>query len=149
MSSTHTNPIFVIVGTLGASIREWRLGLGLQQGELAAKAEIPQAALSDIERGKTKLPNADIRRRLAKALGVSHLDILIAAGEITTDEIAKAGMTGVVEEFTRSADEATALFVEAVKLLRKAMAPQLNEDLLRVVAEFSRDAAEQLVRPPT
>jgi transcriptional regulator with XRE-family HTH domain len=87
VSSYHTTPIFLGMATLGTSIREWRTERGLQQGELASKAGIPQAALSDIERGKTKLPSADIRRRIAKALGVSHLRLLIASGEITEDEL--------------------------------------------------------------
>lgn len=82
---------------MGDFVRDKRERSGMTQRALAIKAGIPQPALSDIERGKTKLPNADLRRKLAAALGVAHLDLLIAAGEITDDEIAKSGVTGTVE----------------------------------------------------
>jgi len=97
VSSVHTTPILKAMATLGTTIRDKRTELGMLQGELALRARIPQAALSDIERGKTKLPNADIRRRLAMVLGVSHLDLLVAAGEITERELASADAVGVVE----------------------------------------------------
>jgi transcriptional regulator with XRE-family HTH domain len=47
--------------------------------------------LAQIERGKIALPNGDLRRRLASALGVRHVDILVAAGELTADEIPREG----------------------------------------------------------
>lgn len=76
--------------TLGQFVRELRSERGMAQGELATAAGMPQPALSDIERDRIKLPNADIRRRLAKALGVSHLDLLVAAGTAPVSSICSA-----------------------------------------------------------
>lgn len=83
---------------LAGYIREKREARSLTQKGLGDLAGTTQAAISDIERGQTKLPNADLRRKLAKALGVSHLDLLVAAGEITPDEVQQAGVVGVVEK---------------------------------------------------
>lgn len=84
--------------TIGAYVRAQRERLGLSQGELARRAELSSSHMSQIEQGRITWPNADIRRRLARALGVSHLDMLVAAGELSAEEVAYAGATGVVEE---------------------------------------------------
>ena len=76
---------------------------------------MPQPALSDIERDRIKLPNADVRRRLAKALGVSHLDLLIAAGELLPEEVVAAGKVGVIEE---RADDLSVALVERLRHAR-------------------------------
>jgi transcriptional regulator with XRE-family HTH domain len=72
--------------TLGTYVRARRSALGLTQEALAESAGVSQAVVSDIERGRISLSSADIRRRLAAALGVTHLDLLVAAGELTADE---------------------------------------------------------------
>lgn len=71
--------------------------LSLSQVELAARAELSKSEINALLKGRVHLPGPDKRRRLAKALGVSHLDLLIAAGEITADEVREAGVVGVVE----------------------------------------------------
>lgn len=98
MSTPNTMPILVCMSkTLARLIKEKREDRGWSQRLLAETAGIPQPALSDIERGQTKLPNPDVRRRLARVLGLSHLDLLIAAGEITEEELREAGKVGHVE----------------------------------------------------
>ena len=82
---------------LGAFVREKREALSIPQGVLADRVGITQGALSGIERGISKFPAADTRRRLARALGVSHLDMLIAAGELDRRELANESVMGVVE----------------------------------------------------
>ena len=82
---------------LGTYIESRRRDLGLSQVALAERAEVPSTTVNRIERGVTKLPSADVRRRLARVLGVSHLDLLVAAGEITPEEINQAGATPVIE----------------------------------------------------
>lgn len=78
--------------TLGAYIRDRRLELGYRtQSDFAERAGVNRAHLSQIESGKIALPNADLRRKLAKAMGVSHLDILVAAGELEPEEAVSAG----------------------------------------------------------
>lgn len=72
---------------LAAYIRERRLQLGMTQVELSLAADVSQPLISDIERGQTKLPNADARRKIAQALGIRHVDLLVAAGELWPDEL--------------------------------------------------------------
>lgn len=96
VSTGSTHPIINFMADgLRAFVQTRRTILGLTQKELAEAAGINQPTISDIERGQTKLPNADIRRRLAAALGVSHLDLLVAAGEITEQELGTT--VGLVE----------------------------------------------------
>lgn len=72
---------------LGDFIRQRRTDLGLTQQDLAARCGIAQGNLSDIERGRTTFPTAWVRRALAQELGVSHVDLILAAGELTVDEL--------------------------------------------------------------
>lgn len=81
--------------TFGDWVEKKRLALGITQGKLADAVGISRQSMSAIESGRIKLPNTDIRRRLAAALGVSHLDLLVAAGEITEAELGTS--VGVVE----------------------------------------------------
>lgn len=79
--------IVEVVNGLHTFVRTRRESLGMTQKVLAERAGVSQAAVSDVERGATKLPNADLRRRLAAALHVQHIDLLIAAGELAPDEV--------------------------------------------------------------
>lgn len=83
---THARVTIVRAG-LGAYIRNVREQRMWTQDDLAAKVGTTRAYISQIESGRTKLPNADLRRRLAAALGLRHIDLLIAAGEINADEV--------------------------------------------------------------
>lgn len=67
----------------------------MTQVELAEAAHMTKSHVSAIEKGRIGLPGPEVRRELAKALGVTHLDILIAAGEIRPDELEAAGKQGV------------------------------------------------------
>ena len=73
--------------TLGPWIIERRLQLGLTQTELAEKTGILRTTLNNIERGKVSFPSIENRRRLADALRVRHVDLLVAAGELDDTEI--------------------------------------------------------------
>jgi XRE family transcriptional regulator of biofilm formation len=79
-------------GTLGVYIRNCREQRGLTQTELAERADVPRTTVNRIETGTTQLPSPDVRRRLARVLGVPHLDLLVAAGEVT-----KAEAAGVIQ----------------------------------------------------
>jgi len=79
---------------IGQFIRKRRARLGWTQERLSEETGISRARIAQIEGGRVALPGADFRRRLADSLGVSHLDLLVAAGEITRDELGTA--TGVV-----------------------------------------------------
>lgn len=76
---------------LGVFIRQRRAFLGLTQESVADQAGIGRSHLSQIESGKIGLPNATIRRRLAKTLRVRHVDLLVAAGEVSEDEVRSGG----------------------------------------------------------
>ena len=73
--------------SLATYVIEKRSEAGLRATDLASASGLTKSYISELERGKIALPNADIRRRLARALGVSHLDLLVAAGEITSAEL--------------------------------------------------------------
>lgn len=87
-----------MMSTLGEFVAKRREELGLNQTELAKVADLPRTTINRIESGTTKLPTPEFRRRLARALRVSHIDILVAAGELLADEVAESGVRGVVEE---------------------------------------------------
>lgn len=72
---------------LGAFVRAKREERGWSQTRLAAESGVDRAYLSQIETGVTKLPGADTRRKLAAALGLRHVDLLVVAGELADDEI--------------------------------------------------------------
>jgi transcriptional regulator with XRE-family HTH domain len=82
---------------LGAYIQDHRQRLGLTQGQLAERAGINRAHLSQIEGGRITLPSADMRRRIAHALGVPHIDLLVAAGELLPSEV--SGVTVQAVDF--------------------------------------------------
>ena len=56
-------------------LRAWREYLGLTQAELAEKAGITQAALSQMEKGESKLRKAT-RQKLAAALGINEEQLM-------------------------------------------------------------------------
>jgi transcriptional regulator with XRE-family HTH domain len=74
------------MNTLGDYVRERRSILGWSLIDTAAAAELSKSELSALENNKIKLPGADKRRRLAAVLGVRHIDLLVAAGELSEDE---------------------------------------------------------------
>lgn len=56
---------------LGEKVKELRRKLGWKQVTLAQKADIPQATVSRIERGKVSQPRMGQLRKLAEALGTT------------------------------------------------------------------------------
>jgi len=80
--------------TLGDWIKRQRDEMGWTQRELAEHVGTSAAYMSQIVNGGTKLPGADLRRRIAAAFGVSHLDLLLLAGEIEEDELIESGKEG-------------------------------------------------------
>lgn len=83
------------MGDLSSYIKDKRTSLGWTQAVLAERAEVSRDLVAQIESGKSKLPQPENRRKLAKALGVTHLQMLIEAGEITQDELGT--VAGIVE----------------------------------------------------
>lgn len=123
---------------IGAYIKSKRAELGLNQTELAERAEMTRSHLAVIESGKVNLPNADLRRRIARALGVSHLDILVAAGEITRDELQEDGIIGTVEPDPVRAE----LIASLNRLPLTGDRPAAIRGLIDVYADIDRRTAE-------
>lgn len=60
---------------MGERIKELRLKQNLKQSELAEKAQISRVAIGNYERGD-RIPNAEILKSIAEALGVTINDLL-------------------------------------------------------------------------
>ncbi|MDP9363208.1 MAG: helix-turn-helix domain-containing protein [Chloroflexota bacterium] len=85
-----------VAGSLARFVKDRRLELGLSQAQLEARAGLPPRVVSNIETGRSTLPLPEHRRRLARALGTSHGELLVLAGELTRAEIVEAaGSYGV------------------------------------------------------
>lgn len=111
-------------------VKRRRAQLGKTQRQLAADAGTSPAYISQIEGGKVSLPGAALRRALASGLGVSHLDILVACGELTPEE---AGQPESRE------DAAGAVLDELRPLLREVRWSPGRVSLLRATLEHFRD----------
>lgn len=116
------------MATLGEWVADIRVDkLKVTQTVLAGRAGVSRQTMQAIEGGKIKKPSPDIRRRLAKALGVSHLDVLVAADEITPDEITAAGAVGVIERDPTS---------PAAQLAERIRTSQLSDRRLKELADY-------------
>lgn len=107
----------------------------MQAIDLANAAGLKAPYVSDVERGKIALPNADIRRRLAKALGVSHLDLLVAAGEITPQELGT--VAGIVERDPDDPRQEFHELLDTIRLDRQRVA--FLRDVLGGMARYDRE----------
>jgi putative transcriptional regulator len=61
---------------LTVALRAARETAGLTQSELADRAGVRQATISELETGKTRRVDLDILERLADALGVEPKDLI-------------------------------------------------------------------------
>ena len=66
-----------VKAALGRKIKDSRLSLGMSQTELAKRARVRRALVSDIERELAN-PTLDSLVRIARALGVELADLLSA-----------------------------------------------------------------------
>jgi transcriptional regulator with XRE-family HTH domain len=64
------------------NLKDYRERLGLTQKEAAERAGTSSEYYSQIERGRIAMPNPELRRNIARALGIRHVDYLIAVGEL-------------------------------------------------------------------
>ena len=61
---------------MGALIKSLRIAAGLNQPELAKKANVSTAYIGQLEAGQKRNPSLDVLKRIAKALGVSLAELL-------------------------------------------------------------------------
>jgi DNA-binding SARP family transcriptional activator len=69
---------------MGEVVREFRLAVGLTQGELAQRAGISLGAIRDLEQGRTLSPRSSSLNRIVQALGLDS---------DSTDEVARVART--------------------------------------------------------
>lgn len=68
----------------------------MSQKALSEASGVDRAYIAQIESGRIPLPGADIRRRLASALASTNIEMLVAAGEITREEVEAIANPGEV-----------------------------------------------------
>jgi transcriptional regulator with XRE-family HTH domain len=74
---------------LGRYIKALRAKAGLTQDEVSARlVGFDRTYISQLERGRVRLPSYEARRQLAAIFGVSPVDFLVYAGEVTAAEVA-------------------------------------------------------------
>lgn len=89
--------------------------------------------------GKITRPTADARRKLARELGVRHVDILVMAGELWPSEV-----RDVATPVAAPRSEVEALF-ESLTPARQRMVLQMLRDVAR--GQEQRQAVNQAVPP--
>lgn len=99
---------------MGAFVVKRRNDIGMSPKQFAAAIGKGSAYVSQLEGGKISLPGGEMRRRIAQALGVSHLDILKAAGEITDEELEATGIVGVKPDFPPGSEQIHSLVNQIV-----------------------------------
>ena len=118
-----------------STLKERRMALGLTQDEAAALIGIPMQHYSQIERGRIQLPRIELRRRLAKAYQMRHVDVLVALGVLEDWEIPGA---------TPSVDDPVLKELQDQLALVDLNSDQRREMLLTLFAMFLRqDQARQ------
>lgn len=125
--------------TLAELVRRRRAELKLNQTQLGEmlglSGKAGQTAVSDIERGVTKWPDADRRRRLAVALGVTHLEIIVATGELRNDEIPAEGEPRPLVGKTDPRGKIIAAALELPETDTRGLYPALASMIKSVAAE--------------
>lgn len=121
---------------IGAYIRERRMNAGWTQAELAEKTGLDRARIAQIEGGRVALPGVDHRRRLALALGVSNVDLLIAAHELDADELKAAGL---VADVKRGPVTIADQIIECVKAINWEAFPGLATGILTTLTGIAED----------
>ena len=125
LSRVNNHVTIGTMDTLGSTIKTLRFQKGISQTALADAVGLSRSHMGQIESGKIGLPNAEIRRRLAAALGVSHLDLLVAAGEISQAELGT--VAGIVEQ------DPTDPRLELVQLVKQIRLTEDRTDGLRAL----------------
>lgn len=129
---------------LAGYVQRRRADLGLTQAELAARCGLERDYIAQVESRKSKLPEPENRRKLAKGLIVSHVDLLISAGQLSADEIESLGVRGVV-----APDPVRAHLLDMLSRVRLINErPGYLESVLERMLRFDRDAAEPVDQVP-
>lgn len=90
----RSTPTLGFMATMGEFIKDKRGHMS--QKALSEASGVDRAYIAQIESGRIPLPGADIRRRLASALASTNIEMLVAAGEITREEVEAIANPGEV-----------------------------------------------------
>lgn len=82
---------------------------GGKQSAFAAATGFKPQTVNTWLKGRVTLPQLDARRRLARELGVSMIDLMISMGELEKSDVETAGVQGVVEEVAIPREVSTVL----------------------------------------
>lgn len=103
----------------GERLRAWREGRGWTQAELARRSGLSPTTLSQYETGRVE-PTFAALRRLAHAYGRATVDLLIAIGDLTEEDLRPPGLTadegatvGALRDLVAGDDTLTALVAKA------------------------------------
>lgn len=84
---------------IGAELRRLRRQAGLSQAELAARAGVRRATISELETGE-RLPMVETLERIAAVLGVPAVLIIAAAAGPMPPELEEACRIGLIRDAT-------------------------------------------------
>ena len=116
-----------MVGTqFGRYLARERLARGMTQTDLAARSGIGISTVAQLEQGRKTRPTKDTLRKLAGALGLRYIDLLVGAGEVDASDIGLA---------PADADEKARLYA-LVRALDPAHAPAVEA----FIVTLTRDA---------
>ncbi len=126
------------------TLRARREALGLTQAEVADRAGTAQPEYGQVESGRTKMPNAELRRAISEALGLRHVDYLVEVGELEDWEL--PGFDAAAEPIDPAVDVLLHL-VRTTNLLRNGRAETLAS-ILQFWQSEDQQAATPGTRPP-
>lgn len=84
---------------LGGLIKETRKNKGLTTTELAKRIDVTQGYISHLENHRKKQPSHEILKKLADTLDIDFLDIMLAAGYITEQDMTSTPEEDILFEF--------------------------------------------------
>src|SRR5690242_8196250 len=145
LSTTVKQQTLPVMGsTLGAEMRRHRESTGLSVRKAAELLGMSTAYLSQLETGKVGLPSADVRRRVAQWLGISHLDVLLLTGEITEDEIQATGKSGIAEPDPKNPAADLCALIQSVNWYGRSDRVQYVRGLIESMIEVDRQYKENV-----
>lgn len=124
--------------TLPDLIRAHMQERGFSQAKLADRMGISPQTLSGILQGKWNRPSVENRRRIAAELGLTHLDILVATGDITAAE----GREGITTFEGSDAPDAKLALSRTIRNLSDSDFEIIREHVDYLIDRASRNRTE-------
>lgn len=127
------------------SLKSRREALGLTQEDVAAMAGVHPNYYSQIERGRVKWPDPDLRRAISKALRMRHVDFMIEVGQLEEWEL--PGFSPTVSDPDPEVERLEALLAQVdLRADRRAATLAALLEMFRA-QDRQRQAADSPLRP--